>query len=364
MKLTNFALSALGMAGFVAAQNGNDPLILNNRTGLHPTVYDNFSTSYTNKPAATFHSVPLTPSPERSNTYMFKPTTSVKCWRNGYPCGQNGGQRSQRLVADFVGPTPAIAARVPPPEWFSSHTDFPLPGETDVPGETGEMPYGILPIPTSLGGEPRTSDASNAPGKTGEAIFSVSPTTTSTPAADKSPIPTAWWRGLTSGFAGPHEPTPIAEAGEPYAVTIDCNRHYCISGMPTIRTITPTPHPYPVLPPATSGFAVPSKPTLVNEARDAFVPVDWWRGPGKPVVPDAPKGLDGIYGPIEQTSSVESVFSVATNDPCFRHYCPSGYTPGAPDPTTMLTETKPVVTQRLTKSPVLSAIPPSATSTS
>ncbi|KAF3050634.1 hypothetical protein E8E11_003293 [Didymella keratinophila] len=146
MKLATIVLSAFGLTGSIAGQNGNDPLIVNNRTALHVPI-------------------PVTPSPVRSNTFI-KPTTSIECWRNGYPCGQNGGQRSQRLVADFIVPTPALEARVPPPGFFSTRTDVQVPGETDVPAEmpldtlapvpepTSEVSMGILPIPTSLGGEP------------------------------------------------------------------------------------------------------------------------------------------------------------------------------------------------------------------
>lgn len=549
MKITTLALSAFGLAGLTAAQNGNDPLILNNRTGLDPVVYDTFSTSYTNEPTVkSVVSVPLTPSPVRSNTFLPKPTTSIQCWRNGYPCGQNGGQRSQRLVADFVEPTPTLNARVPPSEWFSSHSDVNLPGETDVPGETGELRYdilpiptslggepretvipeptdevsmGILPIPTFLGGEPRTYDAPpQAPGKTSEAIFSVLPITTPTPAAERPPIPTEWWRGSegfphatfllqpqqsrwpedwwrgpaipsdwfrlhpsipsewlrpaptatisegaaapsqtvdcnlhfcatgtlsststppstplptipgslvtapvttypttsshfaiptepeatiidtytesttsdfavpsavdplpaaappvvdgqhellvycdrqncvtirpsddtyfgipapTSGFAMPPEATPPATAApaidKTYTMTIDCNKHYCTSGMQTVYTITPTPYTYTSFPSPTSGFVVPPEPNPVSKALDAGVPIDWWRGPGQPVLPDAP---EGINGPIQRHSSVSPILSVATNDPCYRHYCPPRHSASKfnPMPTTMLTTVK------------------------
>jgi hypothetical protein len=518
MKITTLALRALGLVGFAAAQNGNDPLILNNRTALDPIVYDTFSTSYTDAPTVNpAISVAVTPSLVRSNTFI-KPTTSIDCWRNGYPCGQNGGQRS--LVADFVIPTPALDARVPPPEFFSTRTDVPLPGETDVPGETGELTYdilpistslggtplpikptgdasmGILPISTSLGGEPQYDAPTQAP--TSKTIFSVLPITTSSLGAEVSPIPTSWWRGsessvswqskwrgptsdgalapsqtvdcdlhfcptgflnststppstplptipgsvdpptttpgpsTSSHFAippGPGEtvvdtytksatsctstapstslpnntefttpavppamtpppsatsrmpvpngmqsglfycglefcvtidtsdhpcfgsPTPrsgpavlpettapaaaaASLVDEPITVTIDCNRHYCTSGMATIYTITPTPYTYPIIP-ATSDFAAPPVPTHVA---GAFVPIDWWRGPGQPVLPDAPEDL---YGPIQRHSSTAAVSSLSPNDPCFRHYCRPGHTPAKPTPTTMLTATKP-----------------------
>lgn len=497
MKITTIALSALGLAGLSAGQNGNDPLILNNRTALDPVVYDTFTFSYTDAPAVTpAISVPVTPSPVQSNTSI-KPSTSIACWRNGHPCDQNGGQRSERLVADFVVPTPALEARVPPPEFFSTRTNVRVPGETDVPGEmpldtlppvaepTGEVSMGILPIPTSLGGEPNFDAPSQV--TTSEAILSVLPITTSTTAAGFAPIPTSWWRGppgstngtsaptqtahcngtvsapstsqltplpistvssivqdplltpapaTSSHFAIPPDPNspiidtytkssasleltplpiktvsgtikdplmtsapatgtapsmpvpegmqnhflhcgtndcvPIDMAGlaacyststpragpvaalevtspvaaittaarEPITVTIDCNRHYCHSGMETVYTIAPTPYTYPIVP-ATSGFAPPPEVTHVDAANKAFIPIDWWRGPNESIVPDAPKTLEGAHGPIQRHSPLALVSSVKTDSPCHRYYCPSGHTPAKPTPTTMLTTSKP-----------------------
>lgn len=475
MKISAIVLSALGLAGLTAGQNGNDPLIVNNRTDLDPAVCIVFSSSYTDALAATHISVPLTPSPVRSNTFV-KPTTSIECWRDGYPCNQNGGQRSQRLVADFVVPTPALNARIPPPESFSTRSDVPVPGETGgmpldtlppVSEPTGEVSMGILPIFASLGGEQRTY---NAPLRisTSEAIVSALPIITSTPAFETS-IPynphSTWpshWRGATSEvlanpsqtvhcngtvsvsstpqmtsvpptsshFAIPPDsrlrivgtytgsatsctstlgltPLPISTVSgiiqdplmtpapatssapsmsvpegmqerlvycgtdkcvtiemsdlaschgtptprsgpaaapevtsppavtapvtrEPITVTIDCSRHHCHSGMETVYTIIPTPYTHPIVP-ATSGFTVPPKVTPGGAANKAFVPIDWWRGPNEPNVPEAPKDI----------KSHSTISSVATDSPCYRHYCPSGHMP-KPVLTTLTTTSKPV----------------------
>ena len=493
------------------------------------------------------------PSPMRSNTFI-KSTTSIGCWRDGYPCGQNGGQRSQRLVADFSEPTPAIAARVPPPEFFSTRTDLKMPGGmpldtlAPVPEPTGEVSMSILLIPVSFGGEPPKQQ----PPPTGETIVSVLPITSSVPAPGNSPISTSvpydphstWpsrWRGATSEVAaapsqtadcnlhfcpigtvnststppftllptitGPAEPSvtlsvvstsshfvippdpsspivdtstsytsgpemtplpistvsgiiqdplltsapstsshfaippdptspiiytnttsstpcatipeltpppistisgiiqdplmtsapatsnfpsmsvpegmqerlvycgidkcvpivmadltschgtptprsdpvatseftaPVAAATtaarEPITITIDCNRHYCL-GIETVYTISPTPYTYPIVP-ATSGFAIPPEVAPVAAVNKIFVPIEFWRGSNESIVPDAPKTLDGVHGPIQRHSSAAPKPSVATNSPCYRHYCPSDSTP-KPHPTTMLTTSKP-----------------------
>lgn len=289
MKVTALAFSALGLAGLTTAQNGNDPLILHNRTGLAPVVYDTFLTSYTtsNELIRNGVSVLATSSPVRSNTFT-KPTTSVECWRNGYPCGQNGGQRSQRRVMNFVRATAALDARVPPSEFFSTRTHVHFPGEIDVPDKTTEASVGILPVPTEITDD-KHYDAPPQPGKTGEAIFSILPVS-STSSTERTAIPTEWWRG-PEGAATP-------------TYTIDCNRHYCPSGQAAVivPTLSPIVTPPVVEPTGTrttsSHFAIP--PPVTSLAVEAAVPIDWWRGPGQPVLPDAPEGL---VGPIQRHSS-------------------------------------------------------------
>ncbi|XPS67938.1 hypothetical protein M3J07_000232 [Ascochyta lentis] len=309
MKINNLTISAIGFASLAAAQN----------------VYDTFSTSYTKLPvngSALSQAVPatvpvLTSSLVRSNTHLPKPTTSVECWRNGYPCA-NGGQRSQRQVANFVRATPApvddesivetdvnavpvpsqgiprlvgmaVAPRVPPPEFFSSRPDVHVPGETDEPT------VNILPIPTEFLDGPHY----DVPGETGEVTFTILPISTTPPEDNRVVVPTEWWRG----------PVP--------AYTIDCNRHYCPTNAPS-PSPAPTSLPttsYPLLPPTesftTKRPAVPPEVTApALPARNAAVPIDWWRGPNQPV------------GPVESIESIESIESTHTSD-CKLHYCPS-----------------------------------------
>lgn len=252
-------LSALALAGLTAGQNGNDPLIYNNRTGMNPNVQITFSVLYVDTLTALAIPIPLMPSPMRSNT-LIKRIASIECWRNDYPCGQGGGQRSQRLVAKFVEPTPAIAARVPPPKFFSTRTDVKAPDETDSPRETGHIPLdtplplleptaeasmGILPVPVSLGGDPHTYEAPQEV-VTSEAIFSALPITTSTSAVGTS-IPysphSAWpshWRGATSKVAA----AP--------SQTIRCNGTLDV---PSTPVLTPVPA-------TSSHFAIPTDPSL------------------------------------------------------------------------------------------------------
>ncbi|KAJ4378796.1 hypothetical protein N0V86_005669 [Didymella sp. IMI 355093] len=294
MKITTLVLQALGLAGFAAAQNGNDPLILNNRTALDPIVYDTFSTSYTDAPAVkSAVSVPVTPSLVRSNTFI-KPITSIECWRNGYPYGHNGSRRSRRLVADLFVPTPALDASVPPPEFLSTRTDVPLPGETDVPVETGGLTYdilsipasfdgtplptnptgdasmGTLPTPTSLGGEPQYDAPTQAP--ISETIFSVLPIITSSPGAEMSPIPTSWWRGSKSSVSWQSKwPGLTSDGALAPSQTVGCHLHFCPTGSLN-STSTPPSTPLPTVPgsvdpptitpgPSTSShFAIPPRP--------------------------------------------------------------------------------------------------------
>ncbi|KAF2633366.1 hypothetical protein BU25DRAFT_453142 [Macroventuria anomochaeta] len=317
MKITALALSTLGLASLTAGQNGNDPLILNNRTGLAPVVYDTFSTSYTtsNEPVdnGMIMTVPVTPSPVRSNTFLFKPTTSVKCWRNGYPCGQNGGKRSQRRATVFARATPTIdevhvtlppaweSHRVPLPEFFSTRTDVQLSGQTEVLAEMGEMTIGILPIPTEFTGEKHY----DAPPSETDAFFSILPISTPTVI-----VPT-----LTTSVVIP----PVAKP----------------TGTPTTTSglaIPPKPKETIVdsfLGFTTKGFAIPPELTARG------VPIDWWRGPGQPVGPDAPLvPEEGIVGSIQRHSvtssgpsgppSMRPIVSPVSTDACFHHYCPSG----------------------------------------
>lgn len=253
MKLTILTLSALGLtfASTAVAQNGNDPVILNNRTGLDPVVYDTFSTSYTtslvHEPASMtlLHGVTGSPVPVpvRSNTYVFKSTTSMQCWRNGYPCEQNGGGRSQRRVAEFVRATTVV----------------------------DDAPMNILPIPTEMGGGQQDA----------------APTSLSEPApaveAREAGVPIDWWRGPNDSIVPDSPGRPI-------------QRHSSLashSSKPTISTL--------YLP------AVPPQPT------DG--------------VPTNGQRLRFTTTPSDGTSTL------ATNDPCYHHYCPSWMSTLDPLPT-------------------------------
>ncbi|KZM24632.1 hypothetical protein ST47_g4281 [Ascochyta rabiei] len=331
MKVNNLTFSIIGFASLATAQNGNDPLILNNRTGLAPVVYDTFSTSYTKLPVNETAgnglsqvlpvTAPVTQSPVYANTFFPKPTTSVPCWRDGYPCGQDGGKRIQRRIADFVRATPAptiedvpartgevsidiprfvdmaVALRVPPPEFFNSRPDIP------VPGETGDATMNILPIPTELidgtqyDAPPEPTSTGTAvtdiPSETSEAIFFILPISTLPPSTTARP---SHWRG----------PVP--------SYTIDCNRHYCPTNTRSVSTTSSTPLPttHPVIPPTepytTQRPAVPPQVTTPTiNTRNAGVPIDWWRGPGQPIVPD---------------HHMEAIAPRSSD--CELHYCPSG----------------------------------------
>ena len=423
MKITALAFSAL--VSLAASQNGNDPLILSNRTGLDPIVYDTFSTSHTaaTEPARAdiLTLVPLTPSPVQSSTFV-KPTTSIDCWRNGYPCGQNGGRRSQRLVKNFIHATTGVAPRVPPSECFSTRTELRLPEETNVPAETGEVSMGILPIPTSLCGDKQYSAP---PVEISEPIFSALPIATLTaPTTGGVAVPTEWWRGpnmpsdwlrshpaiptefwrapgeatsalpvdwwrsilpvstLASSTEGaaiptewwrPAQPVPTTPAdgvvlptkwwrGNMPSYTIDCERHYCHSVPATSKPTqdmssfsakygTP-PVVKPTGAPTTSSrFAIPP------EATPRAVPIDFWRGPGEPIIPGAhapepeESPEDDRYAPVQRHSS----FVAVSTDNCFRHYCPSSST--VIMPTTMSTVFKTGEPTIVTAGPVGTSFP-------
>ncbi|KAH6642710.1 hypothetical protein C7974DRAFT_107628 [Boeremia exigua] len=305
MKLATLALSVFGLASLTGAQNGNDGMIQDNPTG--PVVTDTFTTSYTkpvnacvpvlvsssyvrsntymapifSTPVHDCTSLPLPPIPNRSNTWLRPTASSFKCWHNGYPC-----HRSQRYVTMFARATPAagpVAPRVPPPEWFSTRTDVPLPGHTNAPTETGDDRMGILPIPYSLLEVPE------------EAVPSE-------PAYSALPI---------------HHPASAQHN--------DLADH---SG--DVHT------------------SLPTEPQVA--ARGAGVPVDWWRGPGEDVVPEASGPVLSQELVASTTATVTAASSglpaVAaahpTTDPCYRHYCPSGQPVVTPD-TSMSTWTYPDV---------------------
>lgn len=435
MYITALALSTLGFASLASAHNGNHPLILNDRTGLAPVVYDGFTTSYTSTHAPVHHgvSVPLTPSSVGLNVFI-KSTASVQCWRNGYPCGSN--MRSQRRAAEFAHATLGVARRVPPPEFFSTRTDVPLPGHTKVPDETGDDQVYILPISTSspsgqmcdratdkdcfdilpipstfLARE--TSDAPPSISATCDDCFDVLPipssrrrgpvssslAPTTAPPSDIA-IPTSWWRGPegtgipTSWWRDPEgngiptswwrdpipsqRPSHIPLSKKPndgWPTPIDCNFGEC--WLPTVlpSSVHPTPSlsEVPTTPHPSCAQCLPQRSTTVDKARPeapqsegphlgppqaAGVPIDWWRGPGQPISPDA-------TGPVlcESYITITATASAPlSTDDCFRHYCPSWASTTKQKPTSTTLEIVPTPTH--TAEPVTTlfpAVPPEVT---
>jgi hypothetical protein len=257
----------------------------------------------------------------------------------------------------------------------------------------------IFPIPTEAT-DGKHYDA--PPGKIGEAILSILPISTPTlPTTEGATIPTEWWRAssIPPGVAIPTEwwrgpagsmpsvssdvaiPTewwraPAQSSAAPNAAviltkwwrgdmpsyTIKCARHYCptpahmksrpTNDVPNLPIIGPSTLPVaqPTSTSATSShFAMP--PEVIPRA----MPIDWWRGPNHPVLPDVP---GGIVGPIQRHSVSSPISSTSTKDPCYLHYCPSGFSIAAP--ATMSTGFKPTEPTVVTTSPVgtMAVVPP------
>ncbi|KAJ4310797.1 hypothetical protein N0V94_008265 [Neodidymelliopsis sp. IMI 364377] len=117
MKLTNLFLSALSLIGLTLAQNGNDRIILNNRTGLSPVVYDTLATSYTKAAFLDANGLPVEIQP--SPTLMM-PVSAGK----------------------------DVEKRIPPPEFFSTRIIVHVPGYA-VPDATDNVTFNILPLPAT-----------------------------------------------------------------------------------------------------------------------------------------------------------------------------------------------------------------------
>lgn len=143
MKLPTLALSALGLFSIAAAQNGNDPLILNNRTGLSPVVYNTFSTSITT---------------------LLPPT---------------GVAKADKVPVYTVLPGEETMDILPIPTTFLS-----------------EATMDILPIPTTFATDDTTMDILPIP-------CSFYSDGANTPPVSYAPIPTDWWRGPLIEAAAP-----------------------------------------------------------------------------------------------------------------------------------------------------------------
>lgn len=224
MKVNNLALSAIGLVSLAAAQNGNDPLILNNRTGLSPVVYNTFSTSYTKSqfsepPRERFLqalpvTVPIMPSSIQPSSYDTKSAASAECWRNGYPCNQNGSQRIRRRIANLAHATTTSAI-----------------DESSV--ETSEAIFSILPISTPSPSTEKEGAAILPANPISEKISATSSELTldaevGSVEARKAGVPVDWWRGPGQPVdpEGPAGPTQHRPAHHP-DFSVDCSMHYC-----------------------------------------------------------------------------------------------------------------------------------------
>ncbi|KAJ4985805.1 hypothetical protein SVAN01_08703 [Stagonosporopsis vannaccii] len=452
MQVITLLLIGLGFASITIAQNDNDPLILNVRSGLTPVIYDGFTTFYasTHAPARHGVSVSLTPTPNHSHK-LTKTTTSMQCWRNGYPCGR---QRSQRHAAEFARAASGLAHRPPPPAFFSTCTEVPFPDHTKISNEcyddftsTLPLPMDNLPITTSLlGGEPcdtpptvtssegeltsritkqpiRTTSANNPvdilpiptsflggkpcgprppgcskydncyhiqpcpyptkqpdapyPSETGEDTVSVMPISSSssvnapcptctegdnthalsflwpTERQTRTAIPTSWWRGpkgtgnRTKWWSGPDLTHSRHHTSAVQSHTMHRSRMPTVLPIPTSSIETPL-EAQPTLTPITSlQFSFPPQPTIILESpctiaprrkgpyakspSDEAVPIDWWRGPGQLLSPNAPGPVQRessiyvsptVYVPSEIPSAYSTVV-VGSTDKASRYFCPS-----------------------------------------
>jgi hypothetical protein len=128
MKLTNLFLSALSLIGLALAQNGNDRIILNNRTGLSPVVYDTLATSYTKATFIDTNGLPV--EIQRTSEVMVQST-----------------QHRAENIAHATLAIEHVEKRIPPPEFFSTRTNVHVPGYA-VPDATDDVTFNILPLPT------------------------------------------------------------------------------------------------------------------------------------------------------------------------------------------------------------------------
>lgn len=255
MKVNNLTLSAIGLVSLAAAQNGNDPLILNNRTGLSPVVYDTFSTSYTKALFSESHrgrflqalpvTVSIIPPSIYSDPSYSQFTTSVECWRNDYPCDQSSDQHVQRGTANFVRATTTSTI-----------------GELSI--ETDEAIVSILPI--SIPTPSTEKESIKLP-----AMSPVPALATEAGSMEgrKAGVPVDWWRGPGQPVdpEGPidsiqHHPVVHSD------VSLDCDMHYCQTWKssidPTFSPTAPSTMQTSVTTEPQRSVAPPAVPILVN----------------------------------------------------------------------------------------------------
>ncbi|KAJ8109001.1 hypothetical protein OPT61_g7775 [Boeremia exigua] len=392
MKLTIHALGALSLASFAGAQNGNDPLIVNNRTGLSPVVYSTFTTLYTSLFPPVSDDVS---SLSTHLTTVIKPTMPVECERT---YGQRVRKRLHR---------PIVNGCIPPPEFFSTRPSAHLPGPTNSVNTTSSRSLGlpsiapslssghtscstdssltdfvdgttvwILPIPSSLlgGGTPSTPSSLTdfVDGTVGILPIPTSLLGESTPCATSSgqtdiadeitttlPCPTDERYSIlpikTSPLGDTSCVTPSSQTTPP-----------CQTGItdetPTVPP-SPTDERFSILPIETPSLSVDApcataskRPSETDEDIYSILPVYPTSAPQNGLPTEGPRG------PIQRHSSHASI---APSQICDLHYCPDG-TPifvtappctVSPSSTEVLPSSTEVLTQTLATSSHF-AIPP------
>ena len=363
MKLITVALSALAFGGFAAAQKGVHTLV-NTSVSDKGTSIDLVDKACTKviPPSPSSHDVRYP-----DNTFLTV-TTTIQRWCNGYPCGENGELRTTPAAAERrgkaiepdrttyspihepgdVSTTEEVTVSAPP----ASCT---LPADNGDPRTTSEVIFSVLPVPS-------TSD---------EGWFSVLPVPTSV-----TGVPSEFWYLLAPtsltygpvpcsdlrGSCPPVAPTSLTdgavpssdwrgEASSPFAhattavYTVDCIHHLCPSGQPTVITMLPFLPKITVKP---SGLEPTGNPQTYSqtgdEKREAGVltersgldqlPITTQttmksvakRDSAEMSFPDAPpkptQTLVSFSFSIPSLSPLPQ--TVATTDPCYRHYCPPG----------------------------------------
>ncbi|OSS47999.1 hypothetical protein B5807_06576 [Epicoccum nigrum] len=354
MKPITVALSALAFVCFAAARKGNDASVSTSvpESGTGIDSVQGFTTSFTESSVGSTCTKAIRLFPSSSDDkYPYNPffttTTIIQHWCNGYPCGENGELRS----------TVAAERRGPPIEPDRSYSPIHEPGE---PCTTSEVIASALPASSTLSAD------NGDPSTTSEVFFSVQPVQPTSVTG----IPSEFWyllvptssTSLTYGAVpssdlGDKNSSPVARASPMY--TIDCTHHYCPSGMPTVITMMPFLPEITVKPSGPehthNQFHAPGNPQTypqtAGEKRETGVPTGPWRRLDLPPItmqttvksvvtrnpkisfPDVPPKPTQTQ-PYPLSVSIPSLSplpqSVASIDPCYRHYCAPGQSAPAP----------------------------------
>ena len=378
MKLITVALSALAFGGFAAAQKGVhtlvDTSVSDKGTSIDPVQSPTTSFIESGAENACTEAIPPSPSSHDDrypDSTFLTVTTTIQRWCNGYPCGENGELRTTAAAAaerrgkaiepdrityspihepGDVSTTEEVTMSAPP----ASST---LPADNGDPRTTSEVIFSVLPAPSN-------SD---------EGWFSVLPMPTSV-----TDIPSEFWYLLAPtsltygpvpcsdlrGSCPPVAPTSLTdgavpssdrrdEASSPFAhaktavYTIDCIHHLCPSGQPTVITMLPFLPKITVKPSGPEPTGNPQTYSQTGgEKREAGVLTERSGLDQLPITtqttmksvakrdsddmsfPDAPP-MPTQTQPYLVSFSIPSLSplpqSVATTDPCYRHYCPPGH---------------------------------------